>query len=135
LVPLWAWAQAPGPAPTPGPAGAPTPDATKPAEAATPAEPPTEAEKTLDAAIAKVAALKSVAADLEQTADMLGQHFVLKGQYFRAPNHRVYLKLTLSGLGDTTGIMLQVCDGQTLWDYQQILKSQYYSKFDVDKIF
>lgn len=130
-------AKAPAPSLLPG-AGA-SPVAPPPAvgAAAAPAvvEPPTEADLLLDAAIKKLEALKSVAAEIVQNVDMLGQHFQLKGQYLQAPNHRIYLKLTLSGLGDATGTMLQVCDGALLWDYQEVLKSQGYTKLDVSKIF
>jgi hypothetical protein len=66
---------------------------------------------------------------------MLGQKFRLKGQYLRAPKHRLYLQLKLSGLGDATGTMLQVSDGQTLWDYQQVLSAKSFRKIDIGKIF
>jgi hypothetical protein len=41
----------------------------------------------------------------------------------------------VSGLPDSTGTLLQVCDGETLWDYQQILEFQNYRKFSVKPIF
>ena len=31
--------------------------------------------------------------------------------------------------------MLQVCDGETLWDYQQVLESQSYRKMSVKPVF
>ena len=65
---------------------------------------------------------QSVSADIVQKVEMLSQHFELKGQYLKGPSGiKVYLKLTLTGLGDSPGTMLQVCDGETLWDYQQLL--------------
>jgi outer membrane lipoprotein-sorting protein len=127
LLPLVAWAQVPG---------LPSLDSGNAATAAKPAEePPTEAEKTLDEAVKKVAALKSVSADITQSVDMLEQKFQVAGRYLKAPNHRVYLRLAVSGLPDSSGTMLQVCDGQTLWDYQQILDAQIYRKVEVGQVF
>ncbi|HEV3167496.1 MAG TPA: hypothetical protein VGZ22_26040 [Isosphaeraceae bacterium] len=116
----------PGPVPNAAPAGPGAPAAAE--------EPPTEAEKELDAAIKKVEALKSVSADILQKVEMLGQRFELKGQYLKASNYRVYLKLSVTGLGDTTGTMLQVCDGSTLWDFQQVLDSKGFLRLDLAKI-
>ncbi len=127
LVSLLASAQEPAPPLTGGtPAG--------PGAAAAPPEPPTPAEEILDAAITKVVALTSVAADIQQQAEMLGQRFDVKGRYLKAPNNRVYLRLTVSGLAKSTGTMLQVCDGQTLWDFQQVLESQNYHTLKIAPI-
>jgi outer membrane lipoprotein-sorting protein len=124
LAPLWARAQ------TPPPAAAPAPDS-----AAAP-EPPTEAEKALDAAIAKVAALKSVSAVVVQKVEMLNQRFEIKGRYLKAPENRLYLRLDVYGLTEApgkaaSGTTLQVCDGETLWDYQKVLESQVYRKLRI----
>ena len=99
-----------------------------------PEEPPTEAEKFLDEAVKKVRALESVSADITQTAEVLNQKFELKGQYLRAPNNKVRLQLTLGGLQNTTGSMLQVSDGETLWDVQAIIDSQSYRKRRIGEI-
>ena len=40
-----------------------------------------------------------------------------------AEQSRVYLSLTVAGLPDSSGTSLQVCDGETLWDYQVVLDS------------
>lgn len=125
LIPLASWAQVPG-LPVPG---SDVQDSPKAAE-----EPITEAEKQLDAAIKQVAALKSVSADVTQSVDMLEQKFQVSGRYLKAPNHRIYLRLSVAGLPDTSGTMLQVCDGQTLWDYQQILDAQVYRKVEVGQL-
>ena len=66
---------------------------------------------------------------------MLKQSFSIKGRYLKAPSSRIYLKLTVTGLPDSSGTMLQVCDGETLWDYQQILESQNYRKLSIKPIF
>ena len=126
LVPLAALAQAPG---APGGGTAP---ATVPAAVV---EPPTPEEVLLDAAIKKVAALKSVSAKITQKVEMLDQKFSVSGSYLKAPDYRVALNLKVTGLADAAGTMLQVCDGQTLWDYQQILDAQYYRKVDVGQVF
>ncbi|MEI7921778.1 MAG: hypothetical protein WCJ40_07710 [Planctomycetota bacterium] len=99
-----------------------------------PAEPPTEAEKFIDASIQKVRALQSISADITQTAEILNQKFELKGQYLKAPNQRIRMQLTLSGLDSATGSMLQVCDGEILWDVQQVLESQSYRKRRIGEI-
>jgi outer membrane lipoprotein-sorting protein len=123
VIPLVALAQAP---PKPAQPAATTAAAN---------EPPTEADLQLDAAIKQVAALKSVSADVTQKVDMLDQKFTIQGRYMKAPNRRIWLQLTVTGLPDATGTMLQVCDGQTLWDYQQILDAQSYRKIEVGQIF
>src|SRR5262249_21444239 len=97
-------------------------------------EPPTPAELLIDEAKAKVAKLRSCAADLEQRVDMLNQHFILKGRYLKAPQERVYFRLTLAGLADTTGTTLQVCDGETLWDYQEVLEQKVFHKFSIKPV-
>jgi len=125
LLPLAAWAQTP-PAPGPGPVA--------PA-AATPAEPPTDAEKDIDAAVKQMAALRSVATDVLQTVEMLDQKFEVFGRYLKAPNRRVYLSLKVRGLPDSSNsTLLQVCDGQTLWEYQEVLDSKVCQKLDVAQV-
>ncbi len=120
LAARWVGAQTP-------PAAAPAPP-TAPAQSAAPAAPPTEAEKLIDEAVKKIAALNSIAAEIEEQVDMLGQHFMVKGKYLKAPDYRVYLRLQVSGLTDSKGTLLQVCDGNTLWDFRQVLDSQNYFK-------
>ncbi len=130
---------APPPPPAAGAAAAPATGAApaartgKPGEP--PQEPPTEAERRIDLAIKKIAGVKSVTADLVQNVVMLRQKFDIKGRYLKAPDSRTYLKLAVSGLPDSSGTMLQVCDGQTLWEYQQILEAQTYRKMSIKPIF
>jgi outer membrane lipoprotein-sorting protein len=137
-----ALAQNPSP-PAQAPAGQPAAPAAKAAPGA-PApgapgepqqEPPTEAERLIDVAIKQVAALKSVSADVLQRVEMLKQKFDIKGRYLKGPSSRIYLKLTISGLPDASGTLLQICDGVTLWDYQQVLDSQMYRKMSVQPVF
>ena len=109
-----------------GPGGIPT----APAEA-----PPTEAERTIDESIRKISKLQSVAAELEQDVEMLNQKFKITGRYLKAPNTRIYVLLTISGgLADTTGRFLQVCDGETLWEYELVLDQSYYRKLTIKPI-
>jgi outer membrane lipoprotein-sorting protein len=115
--------QQPGTTPAPGGAAA------EPAP-----EPPTEAERQIDAAITAIGNLKSVAADLVQSVEMLNLKFTIKGRFMRAPNTHIYLRLTLSGLTDSTGTTLQVCDGDILWDYQQVLEKHMYRKLSIKPI-
>jgi outer membrane lipoprotein-sorting protein len=133
LIPLAALAQQD---PATGPSGL-VPGAF-PGQAAIPGtpkeEPPTDAEKTLDDAVARLKKLASFSADIVQTVDMLSQKFEIKGVYLKASDNRVYLKLAVSGLGDTPATTLQVCDGTTLWDYQQVLDSQTYRKLSIKAV-
>ncbi|MGA2699671.1 MAG: hypothetical protein ABSH35_01050 [Isosphaeraceae bacterium] len=122
-----------GAAPAPATGAAPAATAGKPGEP--PQEPPTEAERLIDLAIKKIAGVKSVSADMVQNIVMLKQKFDIKGRYLKGPDSRTYLKLTVSGLPDSNGTLLQVCDGETLWEYQQILESQNYRKLSIKPIF
>ena len=109
-----------------------TPSAAAPADK--PEEPPTEAELTIDEAIKKVAAVKAVSADLVQDVKMLGQTFQIKGRYAKAPAARIYMKLDVVGLPGSTGTMLQVSNGEVLWDYQKIFDNRSYRKLSVKPI-
>jgi hypothetical protein len=147
LIPLASLAQvpAPGPGPAPGdaakapavPAGAfaiqPDPAAAKKDDKKD--APPTEAEKALDKAIEQIRKAKSFSAEIAQSVDMLGQKFEVKGTFLKSGEDRVYLKLSVSGLGDATATTLQACDGTTLWDYRQVLDTQTYRKFSIGPIF
>lgn len=112
ILPLWALAQAPNPAPTPS---------LNPTVKAEAEAPPTEAEKTIDAAIEKLKALQSVSAEIKQDVKLLGLKFQVEGQYLYAPNHRIKLRLDVVGLGDVSGTMQQISDGETLWDFRRIV--------------
>jgi outer membrane lipoprotein-sorting protein len=112
----------------------PAAQASKPLAAAAATEPPTDAENLLDEAIKKVGAIKSVSADLVEKVDMLGQKFSIQGRYLKAPQDHVYLLLEVKGLPDTKGKMLQVCDGVTLWDYQEVSESKVFRKMEAKPI-
>ncbi len=134
--------QAGGAGPSPGPSSPPgltTPGllggVPAPAEATKAEEPPTAAERLIDDAAAKIAKLRSVSATVLETVDMLNQQIKVKGNYLKAPEQRVYLLLSVSGPPDTSGTTLQVCDGETLWNYQAILEApQAYRKFSIKPI-
>ncbi len=130
LVPLTALAQGPGGGQPPGQAGFALP---VPKEENKEAK-PTKAEEALDEAIAKLKAAKSLSAESVMSVDMLGQKFEIKGTYLKSGNNRVYLKLTLSGLGDASATTLQACDGTTLWDFRQVLDTQSYFKYTIGPI-
>jgi hypothetical protein len=102
--------------------------------AAKPEEPPTPAERLIDEAIAKVTKLKSAAAKLVETVEMLNQHLTIRGEYRRAADYRVYLRLTVSGPPETGGSSLQICDGETFWDFQEILSNQTFRKLSIKPI-
>jgi hypothetical protein len=44
------------------------------------------------------------------------------------------LKLSVTGLPDSSGMLLQICDGETLWDVQQILESRSYRKMSIKPV-
>jgi len=88
----------------------------------------------IDTAISKLRELKSVACDVEQNVEMLGQKFSLKGRYMKAPTNRIYLRLTVDGLAESGGTYLQLCDGETLWEYRQVLEQQLYRKLSIKPI-
>lgn len=97
-------------------------------------EPPTEAEKLIDEAIQKVAAVKSVSATLTQEVKMMDRSFQVKGRYRKAPGARVFLQLDVAGLPGSTGTLIQVSNGETLWNYQKLLDSPSYSKLSVKPV-
>jgi hypothetical protein len=78
--------------------------------------------------------MPAVSAELTQKVEMLKQKFDIHGTYRKAPGGRLYLKLIVSGLPGSTGEMLQVCDGTTLWDYQRILDSKFYRKITLGPV-
>ena len=94
----------------------------------------TTAERLIDEAINQIAKLDSVAADFVQTVEMLNQRFTIKGRYLKAPDWRVYLQLTVAGADDTKFTTLQVCDGETLWDFQKVLDSRVFTRLAIKPI-
>ena len=98
-------------------------------------EPPTEAEKAIDEAIQKISKLQSVSADLEQDVEMLNQKFKITGAISRRRTRgSMSCSPSLAGLPDTTGRFLQVCDGETLWEYELVLDQSYYRKLSIKPI-
>ena len=98
-------------------------------------EPPTEAERAIDLAVLKIGKLQSVSAKIEQEVEMLNQKFKITGVYMKAPSARIYSLLELAeGLPDSKGRFLQVCDGETLWDYELVLDQAYYRKWTIKPI-
>ena len=65
---------------------------------------------------------------------MLKQDFIIKGRFIKGPGSRIYQKLTVSGIPDSPGTTLQVCDGETLWDYQEILEAKVFRKLSIKPI-
>ncbi len=93
------------------------------------------ANNVLTEAIIKLRLRERIAARITQVVDMLNQKFRLDGVYYKDTGHRLRLQLDLSGLGDTTSTMLQVCDGKVRWDYQKVLNMQTYRRLDITPIF
>lgn len=124
MLPFWAWAQQPTPPANPA----------QTAASKGPETPPTEAETKLDAAIEKVKALKSVTATIREDVKMLGIKFRVEGQYMRAPEWRVALRLDVTGLADIEGRMLQISDGRTFWDVREVLGARELRKRELGPI-
>jgi outer membrane lipoprotein-sorting protein len=138
-----AFAQAPADRPqAPGPAApssaAPAAGAARAdsASAAAPIaeEPPTDAERIIDAAIKKIAAFEFVSAEFVVHVEMLNQKFSINGKYLKAPEKRVYFRQTVAGLPDSSSTSLQICDGETMWDYQRVLDSEFYRKLSIKPV-
>ncbi len=110
------------------------PSAAGMATAPVPEEPPTPAEKLIDEAIKKIAKLKTVSAGVEQEVEMLAQKLKINGRFMKGEGSRTYLLLVVSGLPDSGGRSLQVCDGETLWEYQLVLDQPYYRKLSIKPI-
>jgi outer membrane lipoprotein-sorting protein len=94
----------------------------------------TTAERLIDEAINQIARLDSVAADFVQTVEMLNQRFTIKGRYLKASDRRIYLQLTVAGTDDNKFTSLQVCDGETLWDFQRVLDSRVFTRLAIKPI-
>lgn len=106
------WAQDPAPSAGADPAAKPE---------AKPEPGPTAAELKLDEAVKQLKALDTYAADIRMDVDMLGLEFKITGQYSRKPGNKLLLRLTVEGLGDSSGMMQRSSDGVVLWDYMRIM--------------
>jgi outer membrane lipoprotein-sorting protein len=94
----------------------------------------TPAERLIDEAISQIARLDSVAAEFVQTVEMLNHRFTINGRFLKAPDRRVYLHLTVAAADDTKFTTLQVCDGETLWDFQKVLDARVFTRLAVKPI-
>jgi outer membrane lipoprotein-sorting protein len=119
-LPLFAQTQDPVPRVAPSATSEPVKDA-----------PPSDAEKAINQAIATLSSVSSVSADIEINAELLNERFRIEGEFLKAPEYRVSLRLSVKDLGDASGTMVQVCDGTNLWDFQQIIDSQRISRMSL----
>jgi hypothetical protein len=97
-------------------------------------ESPTAAEQLIDEALAKITKLRWVSAELVGEVQPVTEKVTIKGRYLKGPNARFYSRLTVSGLPGAEENTLQVCDGETIWDYQAVRDSQLYRKFRIKPI-
>jgi hypothetical protein len=95
---------------------------------------PLNAEQLLGEAINRAARLDSVSADLLETVEMLNQTFTVKGHFLKASGSRVYLELKVVGAGGASFTNLQVCDGETLWDHQDIAEFKVFTRLSLRPI-
>jgi hypothetical protein len=126
-LPLVAWAQAPSQVPPQ--AGATPAPAAEEKDA-----PPTPAELVVDEAIKTLQARESAAAEVLMQADMLGLRFKIVGEYLKAPGYRVKLRLAVEGLGDTSGVLQQISDGTTVWEFLQVLEQPSLRTFKLEPV-
>ena len=106
-VPLWLMAQEPAGRPT-SLTGTPATSTELPGAAA--------ADQVLQAAITKLRDRPTAVADISLQADMLNEKFRVVGQYLKATDYRVLLRLTVEGLADAQATTQQICDGTTIYN-------------------
>jgi len=99
-----------------------------------PEQPGTNAEHLINEAINRAARLDSAAADMVQTVEMLNQKVTIKGHYLKAPGYRLYLGLTVEGAAETNLTMVQVCDGETLWDFREVFDSRVFTSLSIKPV-
>ena len=92
------------------------------------------AEHLLDEAIIQVARLDSVSADLLQTVEMLNQTFTINGHYLKAPGRQLASSSPSAGPPAHNLTTLQVCDGETLWDFQEIADTRIFTRLTLKPI-
>ena len=85
-------------------------------------------------AIKKISEIKSISADIAQEVKMLNQDFKIQGRYLRAPGTRLRMDLSVVNLPDTQAKILQVCDGEILWEYQQVFEAKFCNKKNIKQI-
>ncbi len=81
-----------------------------------------------------MATLDSATAEMVETVELLNQKFAIKGRYLKAPGWRVYLRLTVDGVDETRITNLQVCDGESLWNFQKALDWRVFTKVSIKPI-
>jgi outer membrane lipoprotein-sorting protein len=95
---------------------------------------PRNSETLIDDAINNIAKLDSVTADLVQTVELLNQTVTITGHYAKARGRRIYLELSIEGTGDSHRKTVQVCDGETLWDLQEIADTRLFTRLALKPI-
>ena len=95
---------------------------------------PRNPEMLIDDAINNIAKLDSVTADLVQTVELLNETLTITGHYAKAQGRRFYLELSIEGPADSHLRTLQVCDGETLWDLQEIADTRLFTRLTLKPI-
>lgn len=132
------------------PAGAVTtpPTATPPAQAATPAPktvnpstaPPINVaglngNQVLAMAVERLQGYTGIGARVRHRVEMFNQQLMGAGHYWQGPTGSLQSRLELQLQTDKkTCSWLQVCDGKTLWTYQQFVESRQLTQVDVEKV-
>ena len=96
-------------------------------------QPLDEATKILERARERLISYESIRAELVETVSLGGHQFRMKGTYLQGTNLRLRLDCQVQ-VGETTGKMTEVCDGQILWTWQQIGEKQRVTRRNVRQI-
>ena len=92
-----------------------------------------QATRILERARERLIGYKSIQADLVQTVSLDGHRFRMKGRYVQGTNLRLRLDCQVQ-VGETTGKLTEVCDGQILWTWQRTGKHQRVTRRNVRQI-
>ena len=92
-----------------------------------------ESEKLLDEALVKIERLNQFSADIRQTIEMFGYRFTGTGRYLLAPDFQMRFEMKLQLTSETSGSLLEVCDGKVHWTSLKILDTHELERFDLER--
>jgi len=115
------------------PSGSTPLDSVGPMKILSPATPLDQATAILEQARERLIGYKSIQADLIQIVALDGHRFRMKGRYLQGTNLQLRLDCQVQ-VGETSGKLTEVCDGQILWTWQQTGKNQRVTRRNVRQI-
>lgn len=96
-------------------------------------QPLDQATTILERARERLISYESIRAELVETVALGGHEFRMKATYLQGTNLRLRLDCQVQ-VGETTGKLTEVCDGQILWTWQQIGERQRVTRRNVRQI-